>query len=198
MNIGILNSPRRHWVATSIKNRFPNFLEKMTSEGFSDWSGDYEIYNSSCYFNESKDFSYAPKDIAEYLNENIGELDNLKSNLVKKFQTLIIDTQFEEVPVVKMQILKHIKTSLNIGQHFMGLEVEPINYWADVTNYHYNGWTAHTSNRKINFLTDEHYGRFFTKDVMLYDIGISRTNMTLPNSTDELFDMCYNPQNYFK
>lgn len=60
MNISIYDSPKTYWVATILKSNF--FEEEIKrNKRMSDWSDDYKLYDTACYYCEYKNFECTPK-----------------------------------------------------------------------------------------------------------------------------------------
>lgn len=199
MNITILDSPKRYWVATILKS---NFFEEEIKRGYSsmrDWSDDYILYDRACYYCEYKNFDCTPKNIREYILEHLNELDEYEHDICLKLREYIMENNFSDAPIDRIILPELLSSKIKIGGYFNGFKVIKNQNCVQSNGItHMNGWTSLEYDIQIDLLSESKYGKFKTLDVGLNTIGISRTNVVLPESTEKLFDMCYSAEKYFK
>jgi hypothetical protein len=198
MNISILDSPKRYWVATILKSNFFEEEIKRKKGGMSDWSDDYKLYDTACYFCEYKNFECTPKNIQEYLLKHLNELDEYEHEIRLKLQKHILENTFLDVPIDRITIPDLLSSKIKIGGYFNGFKVVNIKNNPQSSGFKYmNGWTSREYDIQVDLLSEPKYEKFKTLDIRLNSIGISKTDVILPESTEKLFDMCYNIEKYF-
>lgn len=198
MNISIYDSPKRYWVATILKSNF--FEEEIVrKKSMFDWSDDYKLYDTACYYCEYKNFECTPKNIQKYLLDHLNELEEYEYEICLKLEEYILNNTFSDVPIERIIIPDLLSSKIKVGEYFNGFKVNIINNNIPCSfKHHMNGWQLRDYNIRVDLLSEPKYEKFKTLDITLTDIGISRTDVILPESTDQLFDMCYNTEKYFK
>lgn len=131
-------------------------------------------------------------------------MDEYEFEICLKLEEYILNNTFSDVPIERIMIPDFLSSTIKIGEYFNGFKVVKIKnnnvqYGPKHSGFkHTNGWQLRECNIQVDLLSEPKYGKFKTLDMRLTNIGISRTDVILPESTEQLFDMCYNTEKYFK